>query len=100
MKLQHIKHSWSKWGRTQTGLEKREPEWSCQACGEKQPESIEPFLFKFANNEYLRICWECQWKVLIRHIRKPIRLLKLCRVTFIPVKIEFTREELDNLRFW
>lgn len=100
MKLQHIKHSWSKWGRTQTGLEKREPKWACQACGEIQPEVIEPFLFKFANNEYLRICWKCQWRVLERHIKKPIRLLKLCRVTFIPIKIELTMEDLDNLRFW
>lgn len=77
--LKNIKFAWSKWGRTNTGLEKREREWCCQGCGEEQPEAIDPYLFRFGDDEYIRICPSCQNKRIIFHVEVVTTLILVCR---------------------
>lgn len=52
--------SWSKWGGSMGGLVKEElPEWTCQACGKRQPKGLPAFMFQFVPREFIRICSRC-----------------------------------------
>jgi len=77
--IKNLKNSWSKWGGIDPGLQKRTPEWVCQACGEVQPEVIDPFIFPLSNMEYLRICPDCQNKKVTFHIETFEIMIKVCR---------------------
>lgn len=77
------KYGWTKWGGGWYGYashNKIRDEWACQACGEKQPEELKPYMFKLFDREYVRICAICKhiskakriktYHVLIRVVRK------------------------------
>lgn len=69
MKIGNTKKSWSKWGGIGSKLLKLDEEWSCQACADKIPLAIDPFLIPFDTggiaNEYLRICPSCYYKTRV-----------------------------------
>lgn len=77
--LKNIKFSWTKWGRTNTGTEKRDPVWFCQSCNQQQPDGIDPFLFKIGDNEYIRICHSCQNNKVTLEITTLTALIIVCR---------------------
>jgi len=55
---------WSKWGGGNLRLVKEKlDEWSCQACGEKQTSDCPAYMFPMGEENYIRICSECQSKV-------------------------------------
>lgn len=67
MKVKDTKKSWSKYGTFDSKLFKIEKEWFCQACTDKMPNIIDPFLIPFGiegiANEYLRLCPSCYNKL-------------------------------------
>jgi hypothetical protein len=82
--LNKAKYGWSKWGGPNQGLVQKNltPEWFCQACQDKQPDELTPYMFEFVEREYIRICSKChhiriqyeiqplQFNVLIEIVRK------------------------------
>lgn len=75
----NLKHSWSKYGGVNLGLQTRTPEWTCQICGEKQPEVVDPFVFPISDREFLRICAKCENKRIKHNIRTYEILIIMCR---------------------
>lgn len=54
-------------------------EWACQACGERQPESIRPFMFKIFHREYVRICPLCLHISKAKKITVYTKLVRIVR---------------------
>lgn len=54
-------------------------EWACQACGEPQPESLKPFMFKIFPREYVRICATCLHVSKKKKIVKYTKLIRIVR---------------------
>lgn len=71
--LNKAKYGWSKWGGANYGLVQKNltNEWSCQACGQTQPDELTPYMFEFVEREYVRICSKCH------HIRIKFDILPL-----------------------
>lgn len=74
-------YSRSKYGGVNYGLvqENLTPEWSCQACGEKQIAELPPFMFEFLPREFARICSICHHTRLKENITSFEDLLGLVR---------------------
>lgn len=87
--IRTIKHTFTKWGRTVTGTEKRlyNKPWTCQACASEIPYEIDPYLFQIGENEYIRICHICQKKVLDHNIKNLARLIRICRLNIFDIKL-------------
>lgn len=71
MNIGNTKKSWSKYGGIGSKLLNLKDEWHCQACAEKMPRAIDPFLVPFdvegIAKEYLRVCPACYNKVKNKH---------------------------------
>ncbi|OQA82410.1 MAG: hypothetical protein BWY29_00904 [Microgenomates group bacterium ADurb.Bin238] len=56
---------WSKWGGGRLMMIKSNPNvWRCQACGEEQPKGSPAYLFPIGGEDYIRICSNCEHKVI------------------------------------
>lgn len=77
--IKKIKQSWTRYGGADKGLLSRTPEWVCQACGEQQPQGIDPYLFPIALREVVRICPLCQSIVSRDGIENFSELINLVR---------------------
>lgn len=56
---------WTKWGGGRLMLVKENPDiWYCQACAEKQTKDCPAYMFPIGDNNYIRICSECENKVV------------------------------------
>ena len=76
----NLKHSWTKHGNNiNIGLQTRTPEWTCQICGERQLEIIDPFVFPISDREFLRICAKCEAKRIRYEIKTFEILIMICR---------------------
>lgn len=75
----NLKHSWTKHGPINLGLQGRVPEWTCQVCGKIQPKVIDPFVFPISDREYLRICGICENKRIRHEIKTFEILIMVCR---------------------
>lgn len=71
--LNRAKFGWTKWGGANQGLVQKNltQEWNCQSCGEKQTDELPPYMFEFAEREYIRICSKCH------HIRLKLSIAPL-----------------------
>lgn len=66
---------WTKYGGGRLMLIKEHPDtWYCQSCGSEQNKECPAYMFPLGDNNYIRICSECEHKVL--HLR----------VTFVELK--------------
>ena len=80
---------WTKWGGGRLMLIKSNPSiWHCQACAEEQTKESPAYMFPLGEENYIKICSDCENKVI------RIRI-----VTFSDLKHE-TRHEMwvDNTR--
>ena len=76
----NLKHSWTKWNKDiNLGLQVRTPEWTCQICGDPQPEVLDPFVFPISDREYLRICPKCENKRIKFEVNTFEILIMICR---------------------
>jgi len=76
----NLKHSWTKWNRdTNLGLQVRTAEWTCQVCGSRQLECVDPFVFPISDREYLRICDKCENKRIKYEVHTFEILIMICR---------------------
>lgn len=59
--LNKAKYGWSKWGGPNQGIVQKNltEEWYCQACQEKQTDELPPYMFEYAEREFIRICSKC-----------------------------------------
>ena len=56
---------WSKWGGGRLMLVKSNPNiWCCQACGEEQSKVSPAYMFPLGEENYIKICSECENKVI------------------------------------
>lgn len=56
---------WSKWGGGRLMLVKSNPDmWCCQACGQQQTKESPAYMFPFDDENYIKICSECESKVI------------------------------------
>lgn len=56
---------WTKWGGGRLMLVKSNPAvWCCQACGEEQTRESPAYMFPFSEENYIKICSECENKVV------------------------------------
>ena len=59
---------WTKWGGGRLMLIKSNPDiWYCQACGQEQTKESPAYMFPIGGENYIKICTQCEHKVL--HIR-------------------------------
>lgn len=79
-------YSWSKYGGKNLGLvqEVKTPEWTCQACGDRQTSELPAYMFEFSENEFIRICSTCQALKITKHLKSLDDLLQLVRKTLQP----------------
>lgn len=89
----HISGAWSKYGGAIRGVEKEsiQDEWFCQACAEKQPKDLPPFMFEFFPREYIRICGKCHNKVKILNLINFNELKRVVEHKTIIITKTFTR---------
>lgn len=75
-------YGWSRWGGVNYGLvqKKLDPEWSCQACGILQIDTLPPYMFEFIPREYIRICSPCHFVRLKEAIITFDELLRIIRI--------------------
>jgi NAD-dependent SIR2 family protein deacetylase len=56
---------WTKWGGGRLMLIKSNPSvWCCQACGEEQTRESPAYMFPIEDENYIKICSECENKVI------------------------------------
>lgn len=56
---------WTKWGGGRLMLVKENPDvWYCQACGEEHTKSSPAYMFPLDKENWVRICSECENKVI------------------------------------
>lgn len=56
---------WTKWGGGRLMLIKSNPNvWYCQACGEEQNRECPAYMFPIGDENYIKICSECESKVV------------------------------------
>jgi len=56
---------WTKWGGGRLMLVKSNPAiWHCQACGEEQTRESPAYMFPLGEENYIKICSECENKVV------------------------------------
>lgn len=76
-------YGWSKWGGANKGLEygSKNGNWHCQICGEEQPAELRPYFFPLDKElrNFLRICINCQHKVMKFNIHRVDRLIDMVR---------------------
>jgi len=61
--------AWSKWGGSRQCLVKEElSKWSCQNCGEEQPQELPSYTIEFEQGEYLRVCSKCKNLMVIEDV--------------------------------
>lgn len=66
---------WTKWGGGRLMLVKAHHSiWNCQACGEEQSIKSPAYMFPLGEDNYVRICSDCQSKVVHIHIETFIEL--------------------------
>jgi hypothetical protein len=71
---------WTKWGGPNHGyFSQTTGEWNCQACGERQVESLPAYLIKITESEFARICSTCFYTSLLRKIKNIFDLIDLTR---------------------
>ena len=58
------KQGWTKWGGGRLRLIKEKLDhWYCQACSTEQTKDCPAYMFPLGEDNYIRICSECQNKV-------------------------------------
>lgn len=72
-------YGWTKWYGANNNLFVITPEWTCQACGEKQTIELPSYLIRIKNQEYARICSICLHVALEKKINNIFKLMKLMR---------------------
>jgi Zn finger protein HypA/HybF involved in hydrogenase expression len=56
---------WTKWGGGRLMLIKSNPDtWCCQSCGEEQTKESPAYMFPLCEENYIKICSECENKVV------------------------------------
>lgn len=75
LSLKGLTGGWSKWGGPADSIvkEKIVDEWTCQSCGQKQPASLNPYIFKYGDL-YLRVCNKCLNNGCVVLLRRKIEM--------------------------
>ena len=72
--------SWTKWGGARKNIKKEKLDrWYCQACKNEQPGEMPAYMFPIGYGDFIRICSDCQNKVIDGLIEKASDLMKKVR---------------------
>lgn len=52
---------WTKWGGARMDLIQEDigDTWTCQSCGDNQPNALSPYKYEWPEGEYIRCCARC-----------------------------------------
>ena len=69
-------YGWTKWYGANNNLFVLTPEWTCQACGDRQTNELPSYLIRIKDQEYARICSVCLHIALKHKINNIFKLIK------------------------